>query len=418
MDNSPETSSSKEHREQDQQNNQTKSEALDSSVLEDGFVDVGKRYLPSNLEHQERSEPSATQNEISDDINAEQSGSVETQNPREFSNPKDGSVEGDFTVIEQHVPEGVSETADRFASISDLSTEKKDACENVQLPMEYAKRLVALQCDSYADGGVCDVYLVGTAHVSLDSCKEVEAVIRYIRPEVVFLELCEQRISLLTPQNLQVPTFNEMVDMWKKRKMNAFGIIYSWFLAKVAAKLEVFPGSEFRCAYETAMEYGGKVILGDRPVEITLRRTWAKMGAWHKLKFFFSMFFQAILLPSPEELEKLMQETQDVDAVTLMIQEMSKSFPTLIETLLYERDLYMSSKLLKVAREHSSVVAVVGRGHLAGIEKHWNKPISVASLLEVPVAKSQTSSIKFWTTVSLAIGGIAITTGLFLTRKK
>jgi pheromone shutdown protein TraB len=37
----------------------------------------------------------------------------------------------------------------------------------------------------------------------------------------------------------------------------------------------------------------------------------------------------------------------------------------------------MSSKLLKVAREHSSVVAVVGKGHVAGIKKHWEQPIQV-----------------------------------------
>ena len=37
---------------------------------------------------------------------------------------------------------------------------------------------------------------------------------------------------------------------------------------KVANKLEVFPGSEFRVAYEEAMKYGGRVILGDRPVQV------------------------------------------------------------------------------------------------------------------------------------------------------
>ena len=37
----------------------------------------------------------------------------------------------------------------------------------------------------------------------------------------------------------------------------------------------------------------------------------------------------------------------------------------------------MSSKLLRVASEHSSVVAVVGRGHLAGIKKHWKQPLEV-----------------------------------------
>lgn len=30
----------------------------------------------------------------------------------------------------------------------------------------------------------------------------------------------------------QVPTMSEMIDMWKNKKMNTFGILYSWFLAK------------------------------------------------------------------------------------------------------------------------------------------------------------------------------------------
>jgi pheromone shutdown protein TraB len=37
---------------------------------------------------------------------------------------------------------------------------------------------------------------------------------------------------------------------------------------QIASKLEVFPGSEFRVAYEEAMKYRGRVILGDRPVQV------------------------------------------------------------------------------------------------------------------------------------------------------
>lgn len=37
---------------------------------------------------------------------------------------------------------------------------------------------------------------------------------------------------------------------------------------QVASRLEIFPGSEFRVAYEEAMTYGGKVVLGDRPVNV------------------------------------------------------------------------------------------------------------------------------------------------------
>jgi pheromone shutdown protein TraB len=39
---------------------------------------------------------------------------------------------------------------------------------------------------------------------------------------------------------------------------------------KVASQLDVLPGAEFRVAFEEAMNYGGKVILGDRPVQVCL----------------------------------------------------------------------------------------------------------------------------------------------------
>lgn len=38
----------------------------------------------------------------------------------------------------------------------------------------------------------------------------------------------------------------------------------------MASKLEVLPGAEFRVAYEEAMSYGARVILGDRPVQVHL----------------------------------------------------------------------------------------------------------------------------------------------------
>lgn len=107
----------------------------------------------------------------------------------------------------------------------------------------------------------------------------------------------------------------------------------------------------------------------------------------------------------------------DADALTVVVQEMSKAFPSLMETLIVERDKsvpfssfgflysnygnfldismlvlfyfcyfflfsalkyrYMSQALLRVARDNSSVVAVVGKGHLSGIKKNWMQPIEV-----------------------------------------
>lgn len=222
---------------------------------------------------------------------------------------------------------------------------------------------------------------------------------------------------MLTPQNLKVPTMAEMVDMWKK-KHNMFGILYSWFLAKVASRLEVFPGSEFRVAFEEAMKYGGKVILGDRPVQVTLRRTWGKMPLWHKIKLLYSLLFQAVFLPSPEELNKMLKDMDDVDMLTLVIQEMSKEFPTLMETLVHERDQFMSSTLLRTASEHSSVVAVVGKGHLQGIKKYWKQPVLIDDLMTVPSKKPTVSTGKILVSLGIAAAGVAIASGIYLAGKK
>ncbi|KAK9284252.1 hypothetical protein L1049_023421 [Liquidambar formosana] len=298
-----------------------------------------------------------------------------------------------------------------------VNGEGNDSEQRKVLPEELSRSVVVLSSESTAEGGSCDVYLIGTAHVSQESCREVQAVISFLKPQVVFLELCSSRVAVLTPQNLKVPTMREMVDMWKK-KQNMFGILYSWFLAKVASKLEVFPGSEFRVAFEEAMKYGGKVILGDRPVQITLRRTWGKMPLWHKTKLLYSFLFQAVFLPSPEDLNKMLKEMDDIDMLTLVIQEMSKEFPTLMETLVHERDQYMSSTLLRVASEHSSVVAVVGKGHLQGIKKHWQQPVEVKDLLEMPSNKPAVSSVKIITSLGIAVAGVAIISGICLFIKK
>lgn len=286
-----------------------------------------------------------------------------------------------------------------------------------ELPEALARSVLKLTCESAAEGGVCDVYLVGTAHVSTESCQEVQAVISFLKPEVVFLELCASRVTVLQPQNLKIPTAGDMIEMWKKNH-NLFGIFYGWFLAKVASKLEVLPGAEFRVAYDEAMKYGGRVILGDRPVNITLRRTWAKMPLWHKVKLLSSLLFQAVSLPSTEDLTKMLKDMDDVDMLTLVIQEMSKQFPTLMETLVHERDKFMSSSLLRVASDYSSVVAVVGKGHLPGIKKHWNQHIELKELLTIPTGKSTFSTAKILASMGVAVAGVAIASGIYLSSKK
>ena len=76
-----------------------------------------------------------------------------------------------------------------------------------------------------------------------------------------------------------------------------------------------------------------------------------------------------------------------------------KIFPTIFETIVRERNLYMSYTMLKVASENSLVVVVVGKGHLQEIKRHWKQPIEVRDLLTIPPPKI--GALKIFTTLGI-----------------
>ncbi|KAK9284536.1 hypothetical protein L1049_023711 [Liquidambar formosana] len=294
------------------------------------------------------------------------------------------------------------------------------------LPEQLSRSVMVLSCESKAEGGSCDVYLVGTNHVSEKSSREVQAVINFLKPQAVFLELCPSRLTSLShlprsPQDLKVPTMREMMVVWKKKR-NILGILYSWFLIMVAKELGVVPGSEFRVAYEEARKYGAKVILGDRPIDVTLQRAWGEGQLWYKAKLLYSI----LSLPEPHLkqfgksmdlnilIKEMMKEMDETDVLTRIQEMMSKRFPTMMEAIVHERDQYMSATLLRAAREHSSVVAVVGKGHLPGIKKYWKQPVKVKDLLKISSKKPSVSAVKLVTYLGVAVSGVAIISRIYL----
>ncbi|KAH7858131.1 hypothetical protein Vadar_020305 [Vaccinium darrowii] len=121
----------------------------------------------------------------------------------------------------------------------------------------------------------------------------------------------------------------------------------------------------------------GYVVSFIRSLFLNYLWTWAKMPLWHKTKLLYSLVFQAFFLPSPEDLNKMLKEMDDVDMFTLVIQEMSKQFPTLMETLM--------KHLLHVDMASQKSVILVG---------------------------------KILRTVGVAVAGVAIISGIYLSTKK
>ncbi|WZZ83995.1 hypothetical protein YC2023_104567 [Brassica napus] len=327
---------------------------------------------------------------------------------------KEELLDDDDAVVEEAQNDSDSVVSGGDAPAAGDDGDGESSPEVVELLEELVKSGAMLACESTADTGSCYVFLIGTSHVSEESCRVVKAVISGLKPEAVFLELCSSRVAMLQPQTLKVPTMSDMIESWKQ-KQNTFGILYG-------CQLEVFPGAEFRVAYEEAIKYGGTVILGDRPIQITLKRTSAKMPLWHKVKFLYAFMFQDVSLPSSEEVDKTAsltsQEMETADTMTSLIEELSKEFPSFMETLVHERDQYMASSLLKVASEHNSVVAVVGRAHVNGIKKNWKQPVSIEDLMEIPGDGSMFTVKRIVSLVGIAVAGTAIVTGIVLAGRR
>ncbi|XP_022836135.1 traB domain-containing protein-like [Spodoptera litura] len=104
------------------------------------------------------------------------------------------------------------------------------------------------------DGG--KVYLVGTAHFSIQSQEDVSRVIQEVNPHIVMVELCEQRTNILLLDEEVILREAKNINIKKIRATMAQngvfnGLMYILLLnmsAHITRELGMAPGGEFRRA--------------------------------------------------------------------------------------------------------------------------------------------------------------------------
>lgn len=255
--------------------------------------------------------------------------------------------------------------------------------------------------------------------MSKESCIDAKSLMSFASPHCLFLELCEQRVGLLLsdPVGSREHHDTEKVDAGMSRT----AILGSSLLSKIqdnyAAKLGVQLGGEFREAFQQAKlqqrkfeeelqtirwrqahgyenVYGDMqkeglngchVILGDRPVRLTLLRAWEALGIWQRIKLICCLLLSCIKQPSEKELlqwmESIMNDPTN-DILSQSMEELGKHFPPIVTTVIHERDVYMATKLLQTmtmmeppqtaSERMHTIVAIVGAGHIPGIKKVLN----------------------------------------------
>lgn len=268
---------------------------------------------------------------------------------------------------------------------------------------------------SYGDK---EIILVGTAHVSQQSVDLVKATIEEEKPDTVCVELCAGRFQTLRQKESWQQMDIIKVIKEKKAFLLLFNLILASFQKRIAAKLDIRPGQEMIQAIDSAEANEAEVHLADRDIRTTLSRTWHQMGLWSRVKLIFQLIlsFGDMDDINAEEVEHLKRQ----DMLESILEEVGRSLPTIRTTLIDERDQYLTSKIRSAPGK--KIVAVVGAGHVPGILKYWDQPISLEQL-EVMPPKGRIGTIIKWVIPTLIIallifgffkGGKDVGTGMII----
>lgn len=219
------------------------------------------------------------------------------------------------------------------------------------------------------------ITLVGTAHVSEKSVREVQQAIDELKPDVVAVELCQARYMALKGE-VEETSIKDVI-----KSGNVYLLLMQYLMAyvqrKIGRELGVEPGAEMLAAIDAAEERNIQIALVDRDIRITMQRFWGKMKFREKLKMLFAII-ESIVGIGEEEIE--IDSITDGDIVSQLIEELRRYSPSAAEVLIDERDAYIANQLLHL---RGNIVAVVGAGHLDGIRRHLRDPSSIKSMDEI-----------------------------------
>ena len=299
--------------------------------------------------------------------------------------------------------------------------------EEAQAALAPEKPIAASVCDSSVSLWSKDgrrVYLLGTAHISTISAELAGRLVRDVRPEAVFVELDAKRVgkaqtrtvpisssvgSNVLPLSLVLAAPPSMVEAlplqeapamqqeqgnpfsnffgFRERALQAGSAAVGGAIKGMYSNLNTAgfnPGEEFVAAVMEGQKIGAAIVLGDRDVEVTLRRLTealaqtdlrALMNPDSELEKSMNELLQG---PPPsadmsnpnfkEEMTKYVETVKAKENVQKIMGQLKKAAPAIYQVLVEERDVYMANGLNSL-NQFPTIVAVMGIAHMEGVEK-------------------------------------------------
>ncbi len=261
------------------------------------------------------------------------------------------------------------------------------------------------------------ITLIGTAHVSSESVNEVSETIKSINPDCVAVELDQKRCDSV--QNTKSWSELDIIKVLKSGQgfLLLTNLILASYQKRIGQNVGVKPGDELLAAIKTASELNIPVELVDRPIQITLKRAWAKNSFIGKMKLLAALLSSAF---SKEEISsEQIEELKNNSEMDSMMKELSDYMPQIQKVLIDERDRYLASRIWESAG--NNIVAVLGAGHLNGVRNYLEQiaegklSTDTSEIASVP-PKKLSSKILSWVIPILII--LLIAFGFYLGGKE
>eukprot|EP01132_Coremiostelium_polycephalum_P001440 gene1440-1815_t len=258
-----------------------------------------------------------------------------------------------------------------------------------------------------------DYFIVGTSHISKGSAELVKKLIRDVQPDHVVVELCQARFNKLKAENdvvnLQVHQQSsnnnnksfimELFQMMSTGQLNPANIVKKLMerFYNAFRLMGIIPGLEFKWAIKEAELIGSKIVLGDLPVDQTMKSlgstltseilplmTQLQMGGGRhvdpqqyefleKLQNYLQPVMNVLSRPTinEEELEREFKRFLTSNNLKEMRSNFKLALPKLSKAMLTDRE----ENIVKSIRDcpGNRIVIVVGGLHLEGIREGLTK---------------------------------------------
>jgi pheromone shutdown protein TraB len=195
--------------------------------------------------------------------------------------------------------------------------------------------------------------MIGTGHVFRIS-EQVSFIVKYTWPDAVLVELDERRYTAL------------MIGTGDRKGSENTPKLYreaSEYQNKISVKNKVPLGGDMLAAINAGKIVGAEIVCIDKDAEQTMREVEDGMSFSERTRYSFSSITDGFLGRNKANAAKKSFAANEEE----YIRRMRRRFPTLVEKLIDERNVFMAERIKEALEKYKNIVVVVGDAHVRGI---------------------------------------------------